>query len=282
MKLLSYKFWIMAGLGIYLLNGCKPADGNHPGSEYMPDMFHSIAFEANLYEYYNFNTWSSPEELYQHSQPRTPVAGTIPFGEFAALDDGHYSERMSDVMKRIPANGHVPFYYPATEAGRTAAVTEITSNPFPITEEALNTGQALFGIYCAICHGAKGDGLGYLAREGGSYPVAPADLLSEKFIDTSAGLFIYAIVHGKNMMGSYADKLSTKERWDVIHHIRELQAEKAGAEYSPQLNTFVPDEAITAKQAKEMMAVRQTMADPRQEPMDNTESTEDQNPEDHQ
>lgn len=254
MKLLNYNFIAIAGLGIYLMWGCKPAGGNHPGSEYMPDMFHSIAYEANVYEYYNLNTWSTPEELYKHSRPRTPVAGTIPFGEYGALESGQYSNEMSEAIKGIPANGYVPFYYPNTEAGRAAAIAEITENPFPITEEALTTGKSLFGIYCGICHGAGGDGLGYLARDGGSYPVAPADLLSDKFIDTTAGLFIFSIVHGKNVMGSYADKLSTKERWDVIHHIRKLQADKAGAEYSPELNNFVPDEAITAKQAQAMMA----------------------------
>jgi len=266
MKRLINNFWVIVAIGAYALTGCKPADGNHPGSEYMPDMFHSIAFEAYVYEHYNLNTWSTPEELYNHAKPRTPVAGTIPFGQFAAMEDGHYSDKMESVVRDLPANGHVPFYYPATEAGRTAAIAEIRKNPFPITDEALNTGNALYGIYCGICHGAKGDGLGYLARDGGSYPVAPADLLSEKFIDTSAGLFIYAIVHGKNVMGSYADKLTTKERWDVIHHIRKLQADKVGAEYSPELNTFVPDEAFTEKQAAANMAMNVSMNGQSDEP----------------
>ena len=254
MKILNYKFLIIAGLAAYVLMGCKPAGGNHPGSEYMPDMFHSIAFEANVFEHYNLNTWSSPEELYQNAQPRKPVAGTIPFGEFGALNRGSFSPEMAEAMKTIPVNGYVPFYYPDTEEGRQAAASEITKNPFPITEEGLNNGKALYNIYCGICHGANGDGLGYLARDDGSYPVAPADLLADRFIDTTAGLYIYSIVHGKNVMGSYADKLSTKERWDVIHHIRKLQADKVGAEYSPESNTFVPHEAITAKEAQSMMA----------------------------
>ena len=274
MKLLNYKFWIVVALGASVLIGCKPADGNHPGSEFMPDMFHSIAFEANVYEYYNLNTWSSPEELYQNSQPRKPVAGTIPFGQFGALSNGEYSPEMAEAIKGIPANGHVPFYYPNTEEGRAAAVTEITKNPFPITDEALNNGKALYGIYCGICHGADGDGLGFLARDDGNYPVAPADLLADRFVDTTAGLFIYSIVHGKNVMGSYADKLSTKERWDVIHHIRKLQADKAGEEYSAESNTFVPEEAITAKQASAMMAEGGSMASGMENPQEGTSDEE--------
>ncbi len=253
MKRLKYIHWIFIGLGIYMLSGCKQANKNYPGSEYMPDMFHSIAFEANLYDYYYYNTWSSPEEYYKNAQPRKPVAGTVPFGQFA-MKDGQYSDEMQKVMVDLPANGHVPFHYPDTEEGRANAIADITKNPFPITEEALATGKGLYGIYCGICHGQKGDGLGYLVREdGGKYPVAPADLLADKFIDTTAGLYIFTIIHGKNVMGSYADKLSTKERWDVIHHIRELQAGKAGKKYTPEINTFVPSEAITAKQAGELI-----------------------------
>jgi len=253
MKRLKYIYLIFIGLGIYMASGCKPANKNYPGSEYMPDMFHSIAYEANLYDYYYYNTWSSPEEYYKNAQPRKPVAGTVPFGQFG-MEGGQYPDDMKQVMMDLPANGHVPFHYPDTEEGRTQAIAEITKNPFPITEEALLTGKALYGIYCGICHGQKGDGLGYLAREdGGKYPVAPADLLADRFVDTTAGLYIFTIIHGKNVMGSYADKLSTKERWDVIHHIRELQAEKVGKKYTPELNTFVPSEAITAKQAGELI-----------------------------
>lgn len=254
MSLQNYKYWIALGLGLYLLSGCKPAGGNHPGSEYMPDMFHSIAFEANVYDYYYYNTWSSPEEYYQHAQPRTPVAGTIPFGQ-SGMKDGAYSENMAQVIKDLPQSGSVPFNYANTPAGREQAINEIRTNPFPITEEALNTGKSLYTIYCGICHGQKGDGLGYLVREdGGKYPVAPTDLTSDRFVDTSAGVYLAAIVHGKNVMGSYADKLTYKERWDVIHHIRSMQAENAGLKYTPEINNFLPEEAMTVDQKESAMA----------------------------
>lgn len=31
---------------------CSPADGNNSGHEYMPDMAHSVAYEANVDNYY--------------------------------------------------------------------------------------------------------------------------------------------------------------------------------------------------------------------------------------
>lgn len=212
----------------------------------MPDMFHSIAYQANLEDYYYYNTWSSPEEYYAWAQPRKPVAGTIPFGQFG-LKDGVYPEAMKSVMMDLPANGSVPFQYESTEAGRALAIDEIRNNPFPITEESLNNGKALYTIYCGICHGQKADGLGYLVRDdGGKYPVAPANLLTGKFVDTTAGLYMAAIMQGKNVMGSYADKLSYKESWDIIHHIRALQAEEAGMKYTVEVNTFLPAEARVA------------------------------------
>ncbi len=41
-------------------------------------------------------------------------------------------------------------------------------------------------------------------------------------------------------MGSYKDKLSYEERWQVIHYIRGLQATEKGLEYGPEVNTFNP------------------------------------------
>ena len=35
-----------------IFSQCSPADGNQTGHEYMPDMAHSIAYEANVNSYY--------------------------------------------------------------------------------------------------------------------------------------------------------------------------------------------------------------------------------------
>jgi hypothetical protein len=45
-------------------------------------------------------------------------------------------------------------------------------------------------------------------------------------------------MHGKNVMGSYADKLSYEERWQVIHYIRALQAQNKGLQYDENGNTL--------------------------------------------
>jgi len=149
----------------------------------------------------------------------------------------------------MTANGAVPYPYKDTEADRVRAAQEIIQNPYPITTAGLVRGQALYTVYCGICHGDKGDGLGYLVREedpakgitAGLYPAAPANFMKETFIDTTNGFYYHSIMYGKNMMGAYKDKLSYEERWQVIHYIRSLQAKARNLVYNEDQNTFSGD-----------------------------------------
>lgn len=227
------------GLLIMGLNSCGLADGNKPGHEYMPDMAHGIAFEANYYDYYGLNTWGGKKAYHAMAEPRLPVAGTIPFGASGlATASGDRAETIKGILRNIPENGHVDYNYGDTEEERTRAMAEITQNPFPITDKALANGKEMFTLYCAICHGDKGTGDGYLIRDGSPYPAQPANLTNEEFTAASAGRFYHAMMYGKNVMGGYYDKLSYEERWDVLHYIRSLQASAAGAEYSASVNTL--------------------------------------------
>ena len=175
-------------------------------------------------------------------------------------------------------NGSVPYYYKDTEEERARATKEITQNPFPITEASLEHGKNLYMIYCGICHGDKGDGQGYLVREenpakgivAGIYPAAPANFLLDTFVHSSAGRIYHSIMYGKNVMGSYADKLSYKERWEVIHYIRSMQAATKKAEYSASANTFnqeaTPWATLEASMKKDMTpAIKDTTATSAQE-----------------
>lgn len=237
-------------------SACTPAGGEKRGHEFMPDMVHSTAYEANLYDYYYYNTWGTEEDYMAYANPRLPVKGTIPrgyVGVAAKEDAAHraFAARTAEGGEApntisIPPNGAVPYYYENSEEGRARAMVEITENPFPITDEGLKTGEHLYTIYCGICHGPKADGLGHLVREGnpaqgipaGVYPAQPANLQLEEFVQASEGRFYHSIIYGRNMMGSYADKLSYEERWQVIHHIRFLQAKQLGLAYNADENTL--------------------------------------------
>ena len=237
MKNISIQLFGIALLVSVIWSSCSTASKNNPGSEYMPDMFHSTAYEANLYDYYYYNTWGSEDEYKHYAMPRKPVKGTIPRG-YAGLGTATDADTKS-YYQGMPVNGFVPYYYEDTEEERTRAMTEITSNPYPITQSGLERGKELYVIYCGICHGDKADGGGYLVREdGGVYPAQPANFLLPDFVTASEGRYYHAIMYGKNVMGGYADKLSYEERWQVIHYIRSLQAKESKLDYSETKNTF--------------------------------------------
>ncbi len=213
---------------------CSGPDGNDPGTEYMPDMGHSIAFEANHYDYYSKNTWGSEADYHKMAQPRKPIQGTIPRG-YA----GTVAPAENDVA--IPANGSVPYYYGDSDEERTRATNEILVNPFPITEAGLAVGKNLYNINCGICHGEKGDGNGWLVDEknlNAKYPAQPAIFTTDEFVNATEGRYYHSIMWGKNVMGHYKDKLSYEERWQVIHYIRSLQAKDRKLVYNQEENTL--------------------------------------------
>ncbi len=223
---------------VVMLTACAPSGGESPGHEFMPDMFHSTAYEANVYDYYYYNTWGTEAEYKHYANPRKPVAGTIPRG-YVGLSQAEDAASMKAHFQAMPINGHVPYYYEDTEEERTRATNEITQNPYPITSSGLARAKQLYDVYCGICHGEKGDGGGYLVRDdGGVYPAQPANFLLPEFVAASDGRYYHSIMYGKNVMGGYADKLSYEERWQVIHYIRALQADEAGLEYSELRNTL--------------------------------------------
>ena len=218
---------------------CSPADKGHPGHEYMPDMVHPVSYEANVSSGYSYNHWDkestfTKEEL---SRPRKSVSGTIPRGytavSYGSADAlGYVRGKNSANAIAAPVNSYAPFYYANTEDERIRAMNEIKSNPFPISTAGLAKAKPLYDTNCGICHGEKGNGQGYLVRDGGAYPAQPANLVSDDLIGSTDGRYYFSIMYGKNVMGGYADKLNFEERWQVIHYIRSLQAQAKGVAYN--------------------------------------------------
>jgi len=224
---MSIKKYIFLGVVAIMLflQSCQQAGVNNTGSEYMPDMGHSVAYEANYYNYYYSNTWGSEDEYYEFAKPKLPVKGTVP-------------RRGNGNGYNLPVQGSVPYYYENTEEDRSRAIAELIDNPLPITDEGLIEGKKLYYVFCATCHGDKADGNGYLVRDGGAYPAQPANFLLEEHVKASNGRYYHAIMHGKNVMGGYSDKISYEERWNVIHYIRSLQAKELKLTYSQIENTL--------------------------------------------
>ncbi|MEO0734578.1 MAG: cytochrome c, partial [Bacteroidota bacterium] len=214
-----------------VLTACSDPDGNFTGSEYMPDMGHSLALEANTYNYYYYNTWDeeSTIELAKLVYPRSSVAGAVPRGYAASFIPGMAGIESMEAFEAmrgsmvdgdgiaVPTNGYVPYYYEDSDTGRLQAIAELIDNPFPITEDGLERGENLYNIFCGICHGEKGNGLGYIYDEeqnpNAKYPLAPANFVAGDLLTASNGRYYNAIMYGYNAMGAYKDKMGFEERW---------------------------------------------------------------------
>jgi len=234
MKLFSTLLIAAIFMAVFMTS-CGHAGKNKTGKEYMPDMAVSIAYEANKFVDYGRNTWNdeSVKTRKQLAMHNLPVANTVPRGYTggpSSMNAVHGMDGLNSIA--TPANGYVPFYYGNSSEERDRAIGEIHGNPFAITQAGIADGKKLYDINCAICHGKKADGNGYLARDDSPYPAAPANLMQDRFIDQSNGFYYYTIMKGRNLMGAFDDKLSYEERWNVIHYIRSLQAKKRGVKYT--------------------------------------------------
>lgn len=221
----SSLYLFAVALTAIVLSSCGRSGGEFTGREYMPDMAHSIAYEANHSQYYQFNTWGGEEEYRKFAGPGLPVSGTIPFN----------AAKTNNATRGLT---FPQYHFPNTDAGRELAIAQVLDNPVRPSNEGelekiLEEGKNLYNIYCASCHGEKGDGNGKLYDSGnGPYPAAPANYLKDEFMTATEGRYYHAIMHGKGVMLSHADKLSHDERWMVIHYIRFLQATAQKGEYN--------------------------------------------------
>ena len=111
----------------------------------------------------------------------------------------------------------------------------------------LSRGQERFGIYCAICHGASGDGEGTLANFGNMRPVA--NLHMPQFADPSNpqyrpdGEMFEIITMGRARMGAYGGAIPAADRWAIIAYVRALQnaTKEATADKAAQATVAKPD-----------------------------------------
>jgi cytochrome c553 len=92
--------------------------------------------------------------------------------------------------------------------------------PMPVTREVLMRGRERFDIYCAVCHGATGDGHGMTVQRG--FP-GPASFHEERLRDAPIGHFVDVITNGYGVMYSYASRVSPEDRWAIAAYVRALQ-----------------------------------------------------------
>ena len=154
---------------------------------------------------------------YQFMPNMYESGGYETYGE-AAFRDG--------VEAQLPAEGsiargHVPFDYENTTEGYDLAKSSLKS-PLDSLQVDYEKGSPLYSIYCAICHGVRGDGQGNLVKREKILGIPSYDDAGRAI---TAGSIYHTIYYGKNAMGSYANQLNEEERWQVVAYVLKLKAD---------------------------------------------------------
>ncbi|HAB28173.1 MAG TPA: cytochrome C [Xanthomarina gelatinilytica] len=143
------------------------------------------------------------------------------YGAYSVFPDEQ--EAMVPPDNTVP-RGYTPYDYENSTEGLERAKAELNS-PYEVTEENLATGAQLYTLYCAVCHGDKGDGKGILVtRE--KFLGIPSYADAGRNI-TMGGTY-HVETYGLNAMGSYASQVNEKERWQIAMHVMNLKASLKG------------------------------------------------------
>jgi mono/diheme cytochrome c family protein len=170
-----------------------------PQLEYMPDMYRQWSMQAQEFD----STTESGVAM------RLPVKGTVP-------------------------RGYEPYLYGFADTTQADALM----NPYEPTSEILETGRKYYMTYCVVCHGATGDGRGYIVPKF----TQPPSLFSEKLKHWPDGRIYHTISIGQGLMPSYATQILPQQRWAIIHYVRALQRAASPTEEDLKL---LPESKLT-------------------------------------
>jgi mono/diheme cytochrome c family protein len=198
------KFLTITGF-ITAVVGCSDVQ-REPGKVYMPDMAYSRAYE----------TYADHSNLEKEgiNYNALPVNGTVARGDlphFPLMPD-----KAGDSVNYV--------------ASRSIANPLTTLSP-----QEMKEAERLYLVNCAICHGVKLDGNGPLWKDGnGPYPSAPKNLVGDPVVSKMPeGQLFYTATYGKNLMGSYASQLDTRQRWMVVAYVKSQQNAKNASAAAP-------------------------------------------------
>ena len=176
------KLALIFGLAI-VATSCQ--DDSVPNYQYMPNMYESVGYEA----------YSEADFLPNQSEAMLPPANTI-------------------------NRGWLPYEIENSPEGKELARLESSPLDSLSVEKNLAKGGQLYTIYCAICHGDKGDGQGTLVKR---EKILGVPSYADPVRNLTVGSTYYTIHYGLNSMGSYASQMNTEEMWQVSEYVMKLK-----------------------------------------------------------
>lgn len=167
-----------------------------------------------------------PDSFFANGQgDRLPVAQTQPrgFNADGKLIEGGIPEYEFDGQTGYYYTGEVGDYYGVGMPEELELTTESAG-------ELIRRGKERYAIYCAVCHGASGNGEGITNLYGvpvAGNPNAKLNAISpETYPD---GRLFTTITHGKGLMSGYGYNIPVRDRWAIIAYVHTLQAAKASS-----------------------------------------------------
>jgi mono/diheme cytochrome c family protein len=123
----------------------------------------------------------------------------------------------------------------ATTAGAAAqakagADDDAADFPFPVTAEVINRGQERYQIFCAMCHGATGQGDGMIVRRGFRQPPTYHE---DRLRQARVGYFFRVMTEGYGAMPPYRAQVPVQDRWAIAAYIRALQLSQMNQQLAP-------------------------------------------------
>ena len=186
LKKLSPLKFVVIFVAIVMLSSCD-YNRRTTGWDYAGDMVVSKAYES----------YSPNSNFADGKTMQPPVEGTIP-------------------------RGMIPYAFEKTDEDRALAATTLV-NPVELTTVNLDRGKVQYNIYCAQCHGEKGDGQGRLYTSK-KYTYPPGNLLSEKMMANPDADIYHVITVGWGIMGEHGSMINPEDRWKIAMYIKnELQ-----------------------------------------------------------
>jgi mono/diheme cytochrome c family protein len=211
--------------GVALLASCG-AGGDDQGTEYAPNMYHSVAYEP----YSQITDWNAGRWLTSiEYKPMTPGGeGHAEFYNSNNLNPHHMNMRepAPNTVKRN-AQGWLPYRLPNDSTGLRMA--DRLKNPLDSSAQVVAAGKALYEMYCDHCHGTKGGGDGKVGagitvdgKEKSAYAGVP-NYKSDALKNITEGHIFHVITYGKGLMWPHGSQVSPEDRWKIAKYVKTLQ-----------------------------------------------------------
>lgn len=118
------------------------------------------------------------------------------------------------------ARGRAPLHFVKTPEDAERAGRELASPLTAADAGALRRGAAVYANYCAVCHGAGGQGDGPVTQRG---VPPPPSLTAANAMGLPPGRMFHIITVGQGNMPAHAGQILETDRWAAVLHVLNLQ-----------------------------------------------------------